>query len=230
MNDRNRQYLIQTAKLLRPLLDELVFVGGAVTGLLITDSAAGEPRVTIDIDAIAEILSYAQDAAFGERLRSLGFSEDTTEGAPVCRWVQHAVILDVMPLDEHILGFSNRWYRAAVDTAEVHRISPDLTIRVVTAPYFLATKLEAFTGRGQGDLFASKDLEDVVTVLDGRPSLVAEVGREPVELVAFLRQEIGQLIANPRFEDALSGYLLPDAMSQARIRLVLQRLQQLLAL
>jgi hypothetical protein len=49
MNDRNREYLIQAAKLLGPLLNELVFVGGAVTGLLATDSAAGEPRVTIDV-------------------------------------------------------------------------------------------------------------------------------------------------------------------------------------
>lgn len=230
MNDRNRQYLIETAKLLGPLLGELVFVGGAVTGLLITDSAAGEPRVTIDVDAIAEILSYAEYAAFGERLRSLGFSEDTTEDAPVCRWVQQSTILDVMPLNEDILGFSNRWYRAAMKAAETHRLSADLDIRVVTAPYFLATKLEAFRGRGHGDIFASKDLEDVVMVLDGRPTLAAEVGQEPAELVAFIRVEIGQLIANPRFEDALSGYLLPDAVSQSRIRLVLERLHQLLAL
>lgn len=230
MMDRNRQYLIDTAKLLGPLLDDLVFVGGAVTGLLVTDSAAGDPRVTIDVDAIAEILSYADYAAFGDRLRSLGFSEDTSEGAPVCRWVQQSVILDVMPLDEEILGFSNRWYRVAMNTAETYRISEELDVRVVTAPYFLATKLEAFQGRGQGDIFASKDLEDVVTVLDGRPTLVAEVGREPAELIKFLREEIGQLIANPRFQDALSGYMLPDAISQSRLGLVLERLYQLLAL
>jgi hypothetical protein len=230
MLDRNREYLIDTAKLLGPVLDELVFVGGAVTGLLITDPAAGEPRVTVDVDAIAEILSYAQYAAFGERLRSLGFSEDTTQGAPVCRWVQQSVVLDVMPLDDNILGFSSRWYRAAMKTAVIHRISASVEIRVITAPYFLATKLEAFRGRGQGDLFASKDLEDVVTVLDGRPSVIREVGEEPVDLVTFLQVEINQLLANPRFEDALSGYLLPDAISQSRIRFVLERLHQILAL
>ena len=42
-----------------------------------------------------------------------------------------------------------------------------------------------------GDLFASKEREDVVTVLDRHPSLVAELGREPVELIAFLHKEIG---------------------------------------
>jgi hypothetical protein len=230
MNDRNREYLIETVTMLGPLQNELVFVGGAVTGLLVTDPGAGEPRVTIDVDAIAEISSYAEYAAFGDRLRGLGFSEDTAEGAPVCRWVQGSVVLDVMPLDEDILGFSNRWYRAAMEGAELHRLSPDLDVRVVTAPYFLATKLEAFRGRGGGDIVASKDLEDVVTVLDGRPSLVAEVREEPAELIAFLRGEIDQLIANPRFEDALSGYLLPDVVSQSRSRLVLERLHQLRAL
>ena len=69
-----------------------------------------------------------------------------------------------------------------------------------------------------------------MTVLDGRPSLVAEVREEPAELIAFLRGEIHQLIANPRFEDALSGYLLPDAVSQSRSRLVLERLHELRAL
>jgi hypothetical protein len=108
-------------------------------------------------------------------------------------------------------------------------LSADFDIRVVTALTSSRQNWKDFGGRGQGDLFASKDLEDVVTVLDGRPSLVAEVGREPVELVAFLHDEIGQLMANPRFEDALPGYLLPDAMSQSRIRLVLERLHQLLA-
>jgi hypothetical protein len=75
-----------------------------VTGLLITDEASGEPRGTIDVDAIAEITSYAQYAEFGDRLRNLGFGEDTREDAPVCRWTRGGIILDVMPLDEKILG------------------------------------------------------------------------------------------------------------------------------
>ena len=144
MRDPNLDQLIAAADALRPLLPELVFVGGCVTGLLVTDEAAGEPRGTIDVDAIAEITSYAEYAEFGDRLRSLGFSEDTSEGAPVCRWIQGETILDVMPLDENILGFSNRWYRSAMQSSVTHKLRDDLQIRIVTAPYFLATKLEAF--------------------------------------------------------------------------------------
>src|SRR5437899_5963646 len=97
MPDSNLEQLVAAAQLLRPLLGELVFVGGSVTGLLITDEAAGEPRTTLDVDAIAEITSYAEYAAFGERLSELGFAEDTSEDAPLCRWVHRGTILDVMP-------------------------------------------------------------------------------------------------------------------------------------
>jgi hypothetical protein len=136
--------LIEAAEALRPLLGELVFVGGCVTGLLTTDEAAGAPRTTLDVDAIAEITSYAEYAKFGERLHALGFNEDTSVGAPLCRWVHERTILDVMPLDEKILGFSNRWYKAAMESSTTKRISADLEIRMVTASFFIATKLEAF--------------------------------------------------------------------------------------
>jgi hypothetical protein len=51
--------------------------------LLITDSAAADVRPTFDVDAIAEIISYAEYAEFSERLRKLGFQEDAREGAPL---------------------------------------------------------------------------------------------------------------------------------------------------
>ncbi len=141
MPDTNLEQLIAAARLLRPLLEELVFVGGSVTGLLITDEAAGDPRSTLDVDAIAEIASYAEYAAFGARLRALRFREDASEGAPQCRRTCQGTILDIMPLEEGILGFSNRWYGAAMAAAVRRQLRDDLEIRMVTAPFFVATKL-----------------------------------------------------------------------------------------
>ena len=68
MADPNLRLLKQAAKLLIPVLDELVFVGGCTTGLFITDEGAGDVRPTIDVDAITEITSYADYASFSERL------------------------------------------------------------------------------------------------------------------------------------------------------------------
>jgi hypothetical protein len=185
MNGSTLDQLITAARLLQPLLGELVFVGGIVTGLLITDEAAADPRTTLDVDAIVEITSHAEYAAFGDRLRKLGFLEDTREGAPLCRWLYHATILDVMPLDEKILGFWNRWYRAAMKSSLTRRLSDDIEIRMVTAPFFIATKIEAFKGRGNGDFFGSRDLEDLVSVIDGRVELVQEVRKGPADLRAY---------------------------------------------
>src|SRR4029077_6042786 len=129
MSHRNLQLLTDAAELLRPLLGELVFVGGCTTALLVTDRAAAEVRPTYDVDAIAEITSYSGYVDFSERLRKLGFTEDTSQGAPCCRRQNSKTKLDVMPLDAKILGFSNRWYKPAMRFAEFRELKPDLTVR-----------------------------------------------------------------------------------------------------
>jgi hypothetical protein len=146
MNDPNLNLLEAAVKLLEPLLDELVFVGGCTTGLLISDAAAGGIRVTKDVDTITEISSYAEYATLSERLRALGLVEDHSEDAPTCRWRCQDLIIDVMPTDERILGFSNQWYTPAIASAQDIQIA-GVRVRAITSIYFLATKLEAFRGR-----------------------------------------------------------------------------------
>ena len=229
MANHNLDLLAEAARLLKPLLGELVFVGGCTTALLITDKAAADVRPTFDVDAIAEITSYAAYADFSERLRKIGFAEDTTEGAPICRWLQKKTILDVMPLDEKILGFSNRWYRPAMESAEERELERGLRIRVVTAVYFCATKLEAFAGRGKDDYLSSRDLEDLAAVIDGRAELVQEIRSAQEDVHTYIASEINKLLGTQAFIDALPGYLLPDAASQARITLLVSRLRQIAA-
>ncbi len=229
MHDTNRELLASVARLLGPLLDELVFVGGCVTGLLITDEAVPGVRATIDVDAIAGITSYHEYVKFAERLRGVGFTEDASEGAPLCRWKNGGLILDVMPLDEKILGFSNRWYKGAMEFAKAVMIEPSLQIRIINAPYFLATKLEAFKGRGAGNFFGP-DMEDTISVIDGCPALLEEVRAAPEDLRAYLELELRALLGDARFIDALAGHLLPDAANQSRIAVLMRRIQQLAGL
>lgn len=227
MPNSNLDLLIHAARLLKPLLGDLVFVGGCATSLLITDTAAADVRPTFDVDAIAEITSYAEYTVFSEKLRNLGFAEDMSEDAPICRWRQATTSLDVMPLDEKILGFSNRWYKPAMQAAQERDLEKDLRIRIVTAVYFCATKFEAFHGRGKDDFSASHDLEDLIAVIDGRPELVQEVAAASDDVQSYIASEVGKLLSTPVFIDALPGYLLPDATSQARITVLLDRLNSL---
>lgn len=227
MSHPNLELLRMAAERLRPLLGEIVFVGGCTTGLLITDPGAAPVRVTDDVDVIAEISSYADYRLFSERLRELGFVEDSSEGAPLCRWKHGGLTLDVMPLDPSILGFSNRWYPDALMNAAEVRLPPDLVVRAVTAPYFVATKMEAFRGRGKDDYFASHDLEDLVTVIDGRAELAGEVETALPALRDFIGEAMRRLSGEPRFLDALPGYLLPDEANQGRIASLQRKLQAL---
>lgn len=227
MADPNRRLIKEAAKLLIPVLDELVFVGGCTTGLFISDEGAGDVRPTFDVDAITEITTYADYTSFSQRLRELGFIEDTSEGAPLCRWRNEGTTLDVMPLNEKILGFSNRWYKAAIESAQEFEMEPALYIRVVTAPYFCATKIEAFRERGKDDYLASHDLEDLVTVIDGRRELLDELRSAPDDVRSYIAAAIAQMLKTNQFIDALPGYLLSDAASQSRISILLKILNEI---
>ena len=174
-------------------------------------------RPTYDVDVIAEITSYVEYAGFSEKLKALGFREDTREGAPLCRWCQETTTLDVMPLDGSILGFKNTWYEPAMATAEGRELQPGLKILMVNPIYFCASKLEAFGDRGENDYLGSRDLEDVIAVVDGRQELVGEIQAAQSDVRSYLGKEIAKLLGARKFLDALSGHLAPDSASQERI-------------
>jgi len=135
------------------------------------------------------------------------------------------LILDVMPVEENVFGFANRWYRGVMESANTIELEPGLQIRLVNAAYFVATKLEAFKGWGRSDYAGSHDLEDLLTVIDGRPAIVAEVAAAE-EVRSYIAKEFRELLAIPQFIDALSGYLLPDAASQARLPILAGRIKE----
>src|SRR5690606_31856567 len=166
------------------LLAEVAFVGGCATAMLVTDPAARDRvRFTDDVDVILHVMGHGQWYALQQTLRARGFRTHP-EDEVLCRMrlpVQgHAdLIVDFMPDDERILGFSNAWYGHALRTAEPHRLSGGTDVRIVAAPYFLATKLEAYRGRGNNDPLGSRDVEDILNVVDGRPSLLEEFRAAP---------------------------------------------------
>jgi hypothetical protein len=135
-----------------------------------------------------------------------------------------------MPANASLVGFDNRWQGVALPHAEERRLPSGLVIRAISPPYLLATKLEAFRGRGRGDHLASHDLEDVVMLVDGREELVDEIAGAADEVRSHLSSECAALLSEPRFLDAIFGFLRPDMASQARAELiVLPRLRAIAA-
>ena len=215
------------AKALGPLRERLVLVGGCAAGLLFTDPAAAPARVTFDVDLLAEVVALSGYHQLEKEFSRLGFKRDMSADAPICRWRLGELEVDLMPTESSILGFSNRWYPLAVETAQSLTLPSGITIRLISAPAFMATKFVAFADRGNSDFLASHDLEDVINLIDGRPELIDEVAQSPTELRSYLAAQCGTLLDTQAFHDGLQGLIVPDALHGAQVAKVTQRLTQL---
>lgn len=227
-NDPNVAMLGVVAGRLGPkLCQTLVFVGGAVAGLLIPDPAQPAIRPTEDVDLIAQVLALSAYHGLEGRLRDRGFRQDTRPDVPICRWVVDGVTVDVMPTLPEVQGFSSRWYPLAVQTAQSVDLPSGMRILVISAPAFVATKFEAFLGRGRGDYLFSHDLGDVISVVDGRSELMDEVPQASDDLRDYISDQIRSLLSVQAFRDALPGHLPGDDASQARLPDLEAKLEQL---
>jgi predicted nucleotidyltransferase len=198
--------LEDAAAVLGPLLDDVVFVGGATIHLWITDPVAPPVRATDDVDVICEVATLAEYNRLGDRLRAQGLYEASDE-AVICRWRNRdpELIIDVMPTDESILGFANPWYGEAIATAASVTLDSGAVIRAVTPALMLATKLAAWHGRGHGDLLRSRDVHDVLVLIDGRVELMDKLRTESARLRAYVRRGLIDLRDHPYFAYALDS-------------------------
>ncbi|WP_211451885.1 hypothetical protein [Collimonas antrihumi] len=209
------------------LCDELVLVGGCATGLLITDKARPSVRATKDVDLVAEVVSIANYYSLEKKLKALGFSNGKDE--VICRWQKGVLLIDVMPTKEIGFGSTNRWYPLVVKYAEKHILPSGKSIRMVSAALFLATKLEAFHGRGNGD-YSHHDIEDIVNLVDGRIELIDEVEIAEESVKNYIMQEFDDLLADPIFTERLPWHLNTDDASQRRVSMVLERFRKIAGL
>lgn len=224
--DPNVALVESVAKALAHLNNRVVFVGGCAVGLLISDDARPVVRATQDVDILVEIATRAAYYEFAEELRRIGFSEDHSASV-ICRWRLGKLQVDVMPTEKEIFGFSNRWALSAVRNASDIALPSGRSIQLISPPHLLATKLEAFFDRGNGDYAASHDIEDIVNLVDGRAELVEEVRRCETELREYLGDEIEGLLLEDRFVNALPWHLGPTDIEQGRVPAVIERLRKI---
>ena len=228
--DPNVQSVERVAAALGDLCDELVLVGGCAASLLIDTPTAPPPRVTYDVDLIAVVAALRNYHALEEQFAERGFERDVSADAPICRWRIGAIEVDLMPTDEAVLGFSNRWYAEAAATAMRLTLPSGTAINLISAPAFLATKFEAFRTRGKADLLLSHDFEDIINVVEGRFSIVEEVDAGGAALRTYLSQQFASIIAAPDYTNVLPGLVAFDDLHSQRIERVRQRIAALAAM
>lgn len=134
---------------------------------------------------VVEVTTRIAWHRFEARLREHGFAEDQEDGV-ICRCRRSALILDAMPSDPGLLGFENRWQAASIPHALKRELPSGRAIRAASPPYLVATKLEAFKGRGRGDFLGSHDFADIIALVDGREELIGEIQRADAELRQYV--------------------------------------------
>lgn len=220
--------LVQVAEALGPdLREKMAFVGGCTTALFLTDEFTLEQvRHTDDVDIIVHVMGYAGFTALQRQLGKYGFKVTMPlpgeDAPPVCAMQLGQLRVDFMPDDQAILGFTNRWYREALATAISYPLEPSMQIKLVNPVYFLATKLEAWKGRGKGDALSSRDIEDILNVVDGRPELMAEIQAGPAAVQAYIAAELRALLDDANFEYAVSSQAHGDG---DREKILFERLE-----
>lgn len=227
--DPNVQSIEVVAAALGSLCDELILVGGCAASLLIDAPTAPLPRVTYDVDLIAVVAALRDYHALERKFAQRGFTRDISADAPICRWKIGAIAVDLMPTDAGVLGFSNRWYGEAAASAMRLALPSGRTINLIAAPAFLATKFEAFHTRGQSDLIASHDFEDIINVVEGRPGIVAEVSESTTDLRAYLADRFAAVLATPDFMNVLPGLVAYDELHGRRVSAVHARMSAIAA-
>ncbi|MBV4453843.1 MULTISPECIES: hypothetical protein [Pseudomonas] len=208
------------------LLKEVAFVGGSTTWLLCTDDIVlDDIRSTDDVDLVIELGGIADWQKLTERLAAQGFKITAEHSDVTCRFKFNDVIVDVMPSVKEVLGYENRWFVDGLANADIITLPSGIAIKIFKPTYFVATKLEAFKGRGEGDAF-HKDVEDIVLIVDGRASLLDEVEQADQELRTYIADGIAGILTLTSFEYVIESSHSVSA-NPGRGKLIYERLKQL---
>lgn len=203
----NLKRIQRVAEGLGTLRDEMVFVGGSVAIVYATDPAASDIRPTLDVDIVTEVTSYKNYEILESELRKRGFINDFESGI-ICRWIYKSEIVDVMPCDEKILGFSNRWYLEGYRNKILYPILPSLDIQIFPVCYYIACKIEALKSRGGEDWRTSHDFEDIIYVFNNDEEILEQINQEKnIELKDFLKIWASYVLNRPNYREEIESML-----------------------
>jgi len=222
--------MLQTVAVgLRYLRDDMVFVGGAVAELYASNAELSDIRPTVDIDCVIELRSKAAHAKLEDNLRTLGFANDTSKGAPICRWIYQNIMVDIMPSDSSVLGFSNRWYDEGIENKISKTLPNGTKIFLFPPEYYLAAKFEAHNGRGGNDLRQSHDFEDIIYMLDNCSELLENIQMANVNVKDYLKNECTDLLNDVSLIEGIEC-ALPYGSSEEATEIMLELIQNIAAI
>ena len=206
------------------LREKMIFVGGSVAELYADFPEISDIRPTLDVDCVVDvqISTYLDYSKLEDKLRALGFQDDTSDNAPICRKIYQGILVDFIPVCPDILGFSNRWY-ADGTVNKIENVLPNRTkIYILPVEYYLATKFEALNSRGGQDIRGSHDWEDIVFIMNNCAKLSNDIQHcANFRLIEYLQEQYCILLKNNNINELIYS-ALPYYSEEENINEILQ--------
>ncbi len=204
---KNIDRLKVVAIALQPIKNKIVFVGGAVVDLYTDDQSREEMRITDDIDIVVEVVNKGDYTKLEEQIRILGFRNDITSNV-ICRYKFNDIIVDVMPNDESVLGFSNKWYKEGIQNSFEFEIDLEASIYLFSVSYFIASKLEALKSERHGaDYRFNSDFEDVVYIFNNCTTIESDILQANESVKVYIKLELEKLLKRRNIEEEITASL-----------------------
>jgi predicted nucleotidyltransferase len=219
----NLSIVEQVALTLGDINDEVVYVGGAIISLYVTDEGAEQPRPTKDIDITVKVSTYSQMDQLRVRLATKKIYPAPAERV-MYRYLYEDILIDFIPYEDTPLGPTNQWLKPGFEKAYSVTIG-DAEIKILPVSIFLATKWEAFKNRGD-DPRMSHDFEDIIYVIDNNTDFVANITQADKNVKNFLKEMSHEILSNDSLNEIIECHLNPFTALERR-ELVIEKLNKI---
>ncbi len=219
----NLKVVEKVANGLGDLNNEVLYIGGAVVGLYVTDVGAEQPRPTKDVDITVQVSSYSEMEKLREDLATKGIYPASGETI-MYRYTFDGILIDFIPFEDTPLGPTNIWLKPGFDKSRTITIGDQL-IRILPVNYYLATKWEAFKDRGS-DPRMSHDFEDIIYVVDNNKELVKEVAKSEEKLLNGLKEITSFILNHKSSKEIVECHINPFTV-EIRSEIVFSKLKEI---
>ena len=220
----NLKVIRKVALALGPLNKRVVYVGGATVSLYVNDPAAEDVRPTKDLDISLDIATLGELEAVREQLAKKGFSQ-TAEDNVICRFRYEDIKVDVMSTKAIGWAPANPWFEPGFVHRETVMVE-DQQVQILPLSYFLASKFNAFCGRGARDPRTSHDFEDIIYIMDNRIDFIEQLRYTPSDVKSYLLQQMQNILHNRAMQEAIYGNLF-HVTREARYQRIIAAVKQI---
>jgi predicted nucleotidyltransferase len=220
----NLKVVEKVAISLEELNKDVIYVGGAVVSLYVTDEGAEQPRPTKDIDISVQISTYSQMDELREKLAKKKIYPASSENV-MYRYSYEDILIDFIPFEETPLGPTNSWLKPGFEKAYLVAIG-EVEIKILPVSLFLATKWEAFKSRGN-DPRTSHDFEDLIYIIDNNKEVVEDVRNANKDVQDFLREMSQEILNHSSRNEIIECHINPFTVDERR-EIVIEKLNEML--